>query len=256
MSVFVFILGLCLGSFVFALYERFVRKKALFTARSYCFECEKKLHFYELIPLFSYIFLRGKCKHCKAKIGFLSFCSELLSGFLLLFAFIYTQTLWEFSFLSLYLLTLLLLSLIDIRLKAVPESLLFLALILAFCFSYNKLFIEELLLFGELKGFLLYTLCFAGGIFLLKSLVSCMRNFKKQNELLESMGEADIIIIASMGGILGFTLGFYMLFLACLLSLPFFAYLHFKHKDKELAFLPFLSLAFVGILLAEYCGGI
>ena len=92
---------------------------------------------------------------------------------------------------------------------------------------------------------MLYSLCFMGGVFLLKSFISCLLNLKKQREKLESMGEADILLIGAMGGILGFLQGFLALLVACIISLPFFL---MSHKRRfELPFIPFLSLAFIAV---------
>lgn len=237
MMIVAFIVGLCFGSFVFAFYERFTRHKSLFAPRSFCFECQKTLKFYHLVPLLSFIFLCGKCGFCEAKINPLSPLCELTSGILFVFAFKFSVNSFEFIFLSLYLASLLLLSLIDIKCKAVPEILLWLNFIFALCVAYD----EKEFLFG---GFLINALIFAGGIFLLKSLVSCVINVRHQREKLESMGEADILLIAGMGAILGLEFGFYMLFLACLLALPCFL---FAKKGTQMPFIPFLSLAFVGV---------
>lgn len=296
MIIFVFLLGLCVGSFVFAFYERFCERKLILSPYSFCFKCEKRLKFYHLIPLLSFIFLRGKCGFCGAKISPLSPFCEFFCGLLFVFAFFVTlnaefnalsgefnalndskinvafggilnalnsdfienlslidaqKFTLNFIFLSFFLSTVLLLSLIDLKLKAVPETLLWVAFILAFCYSVNLNDIYSFLFWGEIDGFLLNAPLFAGFFFLLKSLVSCVLNIKRQNEKLESMGEADILIIAAMGGILGLTKGFYLIFLAAILALPFFIVA--KKRRFELAFIPFLSLAFVLVLaLGEF----
>lgn len=244
MILYSLVLGICVGSFVFTLYERFVSKKSLFAAHSFCFHCGKRLKFYHLVPIFSYLFLHAKCAFCGGKISPLSPICELISGMLFVFAYLFSTNTLEFAFLSLYLTTLLLLSLIDIKLKAVPEVLLWLNFIFAFCFAFDESEIYTLLLGNFNDAFVLNALIFAGGMFLLKSLISCLINIKKQSEKLESMGEADILLIASMGGILGFKFGFYVLFVASLLTLFCF---FFVKKGFEMPFIPFLSLAFVGI---------
>lgn len=250
MMIVAFVVGLCFGSFVFAFYERFSEQKRLFAPRSFCFECEKTLKFYHLVPLLSFVFLRGKCGFCGAKISPLSPLCELMCGLLFVFALKFSTTSFEFTFLSLYLASLLLLSLIDIKFKAVPEILLWFNFIFALCFAFDENELYTLML-GEFNGgFLQNALIFAGGIFLLKSFVSCVLNARRQREKLESMGEADILLIAGMGGILGFEFGFYALFAACLLALPCFL---LAKKGAQMPLIPFLSLAFVGIFSAKEC---
>lgn len=250
MMIVAFIVGLCFGSFIFCIYERFVWQKRLFAPRSFCFKCNKTLKSYHLLPLLSFIFLRGKCAFCGAKISPLSPLCELLCGILFVFAFQFSTSIFEFVFLSLYLATLLLLSFIDIKLKAVPELLLWLNFIFALCFAFDVRQLYGVFFWGELRGFLINALVFAGGAFLLKSLISCVLNFKKQREKLESMGEADILLIAGMGAILGFEFGFCAIFIASLLALPCFL---LAKKGAQMPFIPFLSLAFVGAFFAKGC---
>ena len=231
--ILVFVLGLCFGSFIFAFYERFCTQKRLFTARSFCFFCEKNLKFYHLVPLFSFLFLRGKCAYCGTKISLLSPLCELLCGILFVFAFRFSENAFEFAFLSLYLASLLLLSLIDIKFKAVPEILLWANFIFALCFALDMRELYGFFFWGEFSGgFVLYSLCFMGGVFLLKSLISCLLNLKKQREKLESMGEADILLIGAMGGILGFAEGFLLLFVASFFGLLYLFSILFWHKFK------------------------
>ena len=77
-----------------------------------------------------------------------------------------------------------------------------------------------------------------------------LTHLKNKNEIFENLGDADIVIMACMGGILGFKYSFLTLFLASLISLPFFL----KIKGRELAMLPFLNTAFVAVLFYKNLG--
>ncbi|TKX28647.1 multidrug transporter [Campylobacter sp. MIT 12-5580] len=253
MIILVGILGLCIGSFLTALIQRFCFQMPLFKARSFCFVCKNDLKFYHLIPLFSFVFLRGKCGFCGAKLPYELLIMECLSALFFVLGFVFSSSLSEFFVLILLLSVLLLLSLIDFYLLSVPEFLLWLAFVCAFLLGFKS---EELfnLVFLEHfeQGFLLCALVFAGFMFLLKSFVSFIINFKKQNEVLESMGEADVLIVAALAGVLGFKLGFLMIFLAACLALPFLLVLKFKgEKSPKIAMIPFFSLAFVCIFFME-----
>ncbi len=120
---------------------------------------------------------------------------------------------------------LLALSVIDFRHKAVPDSLSFPALGLAF-FS------------GNVAASFEHGLMFAGGAALLRMFVSTL--VKK-----EAMGEADIIIAAIIGAVLGVALGLLAVYIAALLALTAFFLL--KKREVELPFIPFLAS---GLLLA------
>lgn len=68
--------GLCLGSFLNVILLR----KDWFRGRSHCDVCENTLKWYDLIPIISFLILRGKCRYCKTKIDKSHLISELLLG--------------------------------------------------------------------------------------------------------------------------------------------------------------------------------
>ena len=138
-----FILGLAIGSFINVVALRYNPEKFIFSqkvigGRSACPKCGKKLNWFELLPLFSFIFLLGRCRSCKEKISWQYPIVELISGLI----FILIPTLIKTSFLELfganpqnstsyilysisYILifeTLLVVSLIDIRLRLIPDE--------------------------------------------------------------------------------------------------------------------------------------
>ncbi len=64
-----FFVGLCLGSFVNAAVWRIKHKKDLVFARSECTKCHYTLQWYDLIPVLSWLFLKGKCRKCHKSIS-------------------------------------------------------------------------------------------------------------------------------------------------------------------------------------------
>lgn len=82
--VFGFSLGAILGSLTKALSDRSLNNKS-FWGRSYCPNCKKKLQWYDLFPVLSYLFLRGNCRYCKEKIGIEYLFIEVLVGILIAF---------------------------------------------------------------------------------------------------------------------------------------------------------------------------
>ena len=233
------ILGAVLGSFCASFVSRICEKKPLFAMRSFCFSCEKKLTILELVPIFSYLFLKGRCKNCGVKIPLMCFLSEIFGIFLIYLALFCAKSFKEFLALTLFLFVCFSLSLIDLRLKAVPNFLLWIAF---FCACLLKILESHLNVFDmSIFHFFIDAFMFAGFIFLLKSFISFIKNFKNK-EVEENLGDADIILLAAFAGAFGFMGAFYVLFIAAFLSLPFF-YFAFKKGEKELAFLPFISLA-------------
>ena len=84
--IIIFLFGAAIGSFVNVIVDRLYVKSFL-TGRSHCASCGKALSFFELIPVLSYIFLRGRCKNCKIKIGAKHLYVEIVLGVLALFTY-------------------------------------------------------------------------------------------------------------------------------------------------------------------------
>ena len=78
--IIIFIIGALFGSFYTLAVYRIPKKQDITHTHSYCPNCNHKLGFFELIPILSYIFLGGKCKHCKKKIRPRYFILEISSG--------------------------------------------------------------------------------------------------------------------------------------------------------------------------------
>ena len=86
---FVFALGLCVGSFLNCVIYRLEQKKSL-KGRSFCPRCEHKLCWKDLFPVFSFLFLGGKCRYCKAKISWQYPAVELVTAMIFLLISKYT----------------------------------------------------------------------------------------------------------------------------------------------------------------------
>ena len=78
--ILIFIMGTVFGSFFSLAIYRIPKRQDITHTPSYCPNCNHKLRFLDLIPIFSYIFLLGKCRYCKAKIRPRYFILEILSG--------------------------------------------------------------------------------------------------------------------------------------------------------------------------------
>lgn len=78
-----FILGAGIGSFACCQAWRFylkINKKPNPGSRSVCLNCNRKLRWFENIPILSWLFLKGKCRYCHKKIGLAEFLSEILTA--------------------------------------------------------------------------------------------------------------------------------------------------------------------------------
>lgn len=77
-----FIVGIVFGSFFNVVGLRLPKNESLISPRSHCVNCNHILDWYELIPVFSYLFLKGKCRKCKQKISIQYPLIEIITGIL------------------------------------------------------------------------------------------------------------------------------------------------------------------------------
>lgn len=91
--VLLFILGLCFGSFITALTYRQPKEISIAQGRSFCPRCKHQIAWYDNIPLFSYLFLGGKCRNCKKKISLRYPLIEVASGIGFVLIFVSTHNL-------------------------------------------------------------------------------------------------------------------------------------------------------------------
>ncbi len=222
--------GVLFGSFLNVLILRIPEEQSVVFPGSHCTSCGKKLKWWHNIPLLSWLLLRGKCHYCGSKISLQYPLIEATTA--LLFALLY----WKLGDLPYALIAglvfalLLGLSVIDFRYKAVPDSLNLAALTLAIFASPTIL------------ANLINALLFAGGFALLRFYVSYL--IKK-----EALGEADIMIAATIGAMVGPKLGAVAIFLSALIALPVF--LVIQKRDIEVPYIPFLALALFIVYMAD-----
>ncbi|MEI6887487.1 MAG: prepilin peptidase, partial [bacterium] len=80
LGIFVFSFGLIWGSFMNAFLYRTKNNISLIKERSFCPKCKKMIHWYDNIPLLSYLLLKAKCRNCKSKISIQYPIVEILFG--------------------------------------------------------------------------------------------------------------------------------------------------------------------------------
>ncbi len=82
-----FMTGACFGSFLFCIIWRIRRNEDWITGRSHCDSCGRRLLFIDLIPVFSFILLGGRCRYCGSGIPVTGFLAELVCGILFMMLF-------------------------------------------------------------------------------------------------------------------------------------------------------------------------
>jgi leader peptidase (prepilin peptidase)/N-methyltransferase len=87
LAVYFTLLGFIIGSFLNVCIDRLPRNKSLISPSSHCDECNRRLGIIDLIPVLSYLILRGRCRYCGAHIPLRVFLVEVTTGALFLLAF-------------------------------------------------------------------------------------------------------------------------------------------------------------------------
>lgn len=93
----IFIIGTLFGSFYTLAVYRIPKRQDIVHTHSYCPNCQHKLGFLDLVPIFSYVCLLGKCRYCKEKIRPRYLILEILSGIL----FVVMAYVMKFNFMTL-----------------------------------------------------------------------------------------------------------------------------------------------------------
>lgn len=120
-SIFVFLFGAILGSFLNVCIYRLPKRESILYPPSHCPYCNEPIKFYDNIPILSYIFLKGKCRRCKEHLSIRYPIVEGLSGLISLALFIkYGLTVQSLLFL-LFAASLITITFIDLDHQIIPD---------------------------------------------------------------------------------------------------------------------------------------
>lgn len=214
----VFVIGLCIGSFLNVVICRLKTKESILFTRSHCPECKNLLKWFEMVPVLSFLLQGGKCRSCGRKINWQYIWVETATGCLFLHVIDHGLQITNLNLTDLVS-TLLLLVIVcflviifvyDLKHYIIPDKIVYPAILVALAFNlFTDLYSGHLLFSidsstvnGLLAAFL------AGGFFLSLILVSKGK----------WMGLGDVKLAALMGLILGWPNILLALFLASLLG--------------------------------------
>jgi len=215
----VFIFGTLIGSFLNVVIYRIPKGESIAFPASKCQSCQTPLKWYHNIPIFSWLFLGGKCGFCKDPISKQYPIVELLTGIIFLALYMKLGLVWYFPFIAASFASLFALVMIDFKYMAVPDNVNFAALLFA-------------LIQPNFLDAMMYGAIAAGGLYL----IGLFSSFIAKRE---AMGGADVIVAGTMGALLGFPNFFIALFLSAILAMiPAMIW-----RDKGVPFVPFLALA-------------
>lgn len=237
--VFAFVLGAVFGSFLNCVAVRIVNKESVVKGRSHCMNCGHALGVLDLVPLFSWLFLRGKCRYCKSKVPVRYFLAELFMAVMTALCLL----MFDLSFMALrnfiLLCCLFTLSMVDIDSLTIPNV--FILIPIGAWAAYIPLAVNKL---DYLKDGLIAGAVFGIGLLVISLVMD--RVLKK-----ESLGGGDIKLFFVMGLYLGLGKGVLALLASCVFGLIFVL---LKGKRKEpFPFGPSISLAtWLCLLFGDY----
>ena len=234
--IFIFIIGCIFGSFFNVVGYRLPNGLSIVSPGSFCPKCHHSLKWYELIPIFSYLFLRGKCLKCKEEISIIYPLVEFTTGIM------FATSYFVFGFTDSFIISLIVSSFLmivivcDINYLIIPDE-----VTIFFCIL---IFIVKLITTGISKACI--SLLSGLFLFLFMYFLMVLGNFLFKKE---SLGGGDVKLMFFVGIAIGPLLGMFNIFLASTIALPLSLLVYLKDKNNVIPFGPFLLMATFIIVL-------
>lgn len=233
-----FILGTLMGSFFTVVGLRLPKKEDFIKTKSHCDNCKHELSLLDMIPILSFVCLKGRCKYCHKKISSMSTYMELFNGILFALAY-YVFHLTPQLFIALGIVSMLIIvSVSDITYYIIPdEVLIFFTGYFIICntICYGVLYAINSIISGVCMFIFMYLIMLFGNFI-----------FKK-----ESLGGGDVKIMFVIGIIIHPILGIFSVFIASFLALPVSILILKLKKQNLIPFGPFLIIGMMFIFFTK-----
>lgn len=229
----IFLFGIVIGSFLNVCIFRIPNHETVVTERSHCMNCGYQLSWYDMVPVFSWLCLGGRCRKCKTPISSQYPIVEAVNGILYVVVFAVNGFSLESILYCLFVSALLVLSVIDWRTYEIPIGI--------------NIFI---LVLGILHTALDYSnwLTYVVGFFSVSLFLFLLLWISKGR----AIGGGDVKLMAVAGLLLGWKLAILAFFIGCIVgSVIHLLRMKFSGADKVLAMGPYLS---VGLFIAALWG--
>lgn len=231
--IIIFIFGITIGSFLNVCIYRIPLGESIVTAPSHCMTCGWKLKWYDMVPVFSWLVLGGKCRNCKSKISVQYPIIEGVNGILYVMICAVNGLEWSSVIYCFMASALLVLSIIDWRTYEIPFGI----NVFLFVLGVAMTILDR----GNLAEHLIGMICVSGLLGILYLLTGG-----------RAIGGGDIKLMFACGLILGWKLILLAFFLGCIIgSVVHIIRMSVKKAGRMLAMGPYLS---AGILLAALWG--
>ena len=236
--IMMFIIGAVFGSFFNVVGYRLPKEESIVSPPSHCSNCKKRLKWYELIPIVSYLIQGGKCRKCKVKIKAASPLYEAACGLLFVLAFVSFEFDPKIIIALTFISVLLIIMVSDYHYMIIPDEV---------------LIVGGILIAGEIfviSGYQEMVTALGNGVlafftmWAIKKLGDFM--FKK-----DSMGGGDIKLMFLFGLVLSYPISIISIFIASIIGLPVSLISMKKNKSHEIPFGPFLAIGAIVLLLFQ-----
>lgn len=229
----VFLFGSIFGSFYNVVIYRLPLDMSIAKGRSMCFTCKHSLGFFDLFPIFSYIFLGGKCRYCKTKYSPRYALVELLTAVLFLVAYLKFSISYEFLLMAVFWSMLVIVAFIDLDTMSIYDIVL---IVFSGIMAVILLISKGMGIIDNLFGSLI-------GAFIYYSIYFISKMVYKQ----EAFGFGDVLLNASIGLVLGkayIVISSFLSFFVGVAFIGIFSLLGKKFKIKqEIPFGPYMCIA-------------
>lgn len=225
----VFLLGICIGSFLNVVIDRVPKDQSILYSRSCCDYCHKNLSPLDLVPVLSFILLKGRCRYCHKNLSPYYPLVELTTGIIFALNFLLFKDYYQLIFAQIVSASIIAIFFTDLKYGLIPDKITYTTIIFILLYSplirTQKIFLEDLIVASLIAIFFLCTVIITRG---------------------RGMGGGDVKYALLIGLILGWQKAILAIFLSFIIGGAFGLLLIMLKKKKfgqTIPFGPFLSFA-------------
>lgn len=233
MEIFLFITGLVFASFINALAYRLRGSEGIgniWTSPSHCENCKKNLRWYDLVPVLSYLYTKGRCSRCGEKVYWYYPLSELFLAISFSLFYVYSAPILSY----LILVYLFFLSYWDVKDKSIPKTVVDYAFYVSAIYALLNIFMSYNLIS-------VYALVFVALLYSLGLVVNMGK---------EKIGIGDVIVFATIILAMGIKVGAISILATILMSGVYAIYLVLKDKRNRKRYIPLVPFITLGYAVA------
>lgn len=238
-TILTFVFGTLLGSFYNVVGYRLPKGLSLVKPKdSFCPKCNHSLKWYELVPIFSFLIQKGKCRKCKCKISLFYPCIEFTTGILFMLSYLKFGFTFEFLIAILISSFFVIVIVSDVNFLIIPDE-------VTIFFSLFVIIIN-FVAYGIDYG--ITSILYGFFLFIIMLIIMLFGNFIFKKE---SLGGGDIKLMFFVGTILNPINGFFQIFLSSFLALPISIFILLKNKKRAIPFGPFILMSLLIIYILQ-----